>query len=281
MQALNHLDGLLLRDSKLLVKVSSSVQTRLDTYAEESKKRYADAASFLGNLIEAEPNRVDLWLLQANAYIGLGQPMKAAENFQLVDSMGGSTADSLGMLADIYVNEELFEVAAAAYLGALDLAGEAGVAKALRAAKVLAARSHLEGAVALLDRLEAQGGLATAERKDLLKLRARIAVAGGAGEEEARVLREIVELDPLDGEALILLGQHSQRGGDPEQAIFYFERAAGIEEFEADAKVRHAQALVAQGRYAEALPLLERSLALEPRTHVQEYLDQVQRVAKQ
>ncbi|MDF1799340.1 MAG: tetratricopeptide repeat protein [Planctomycetota bacterium] len=244
------------------------------------QERFADAASFLGQLIDAAPERVDLWLLQANAFIGLGQPMRAAENFELVDRLGGATADSLNMLGDIYVNEELLELATDAYLRALDAAGATGAGPSLRAAKVLAGRSFLEGAAVLLDRLEATGDLALGERKDLLKLRARIAVAEGAGEQEARVLREIVELDPLDGEALILLGQHSQRGGDLEQAIFYFERAEGLEAFEADARVRHAQALVAQGRYAEALPLLTRAQAIEPRAHVQEYLEQVQRVAQ-
>lgn len=242
------------------------------------QERFADAAAFLGNLIDDEPDRAELWLLQANAYIGLGQPLRAAENFELVDQLGASTADSLNMLADIYVNEELYEVASVAYARALELADRAGMDRALQAARVLAARSHLDGSIDLLDRLTAMGGLGVERRKDVLRLRARIAVAQGAGEDEAEILREIVTLDPLDGEALILLGQYHQRGGDTEQAIFYYERAAGLEAFEADAKVRHAQALVGAGRYAEALPLLERSLQVEPRTHVQEYLDQVKRM---
>ena len=117
------------------------------------------------------------------------------------------------------------------------------------------------------------------ESKDVLKLRARLAVAAGAGEEEARVLAEIVALDPLDGEALILLGQHSQRAGDPEKAVFYYERAASLEKFEADAKVRHAQLLVGQGKYAQALPLLRRAQALKPRDNIQLYLEQIERAA--
>ena len=113
----------------------------------------------------------------------------------------------------------------------------------------------------------------------MLRLRARIAVAQGAGEEEALVLKEILEIDPLDGDALILLGQHSRRSGDVEQAIFYFERAAGIEGFEAEALVRHAQAVVSQGNYSAALPLLRRAQQIDPRDNIQEYLEQVERVA--
>jgi tetratricopeptide (TPR) repeat protein len=114
----------------------------------------------------------------------------------------------------------------------------------------------------------------------VLKLKARLAVASGGGDSEVGVLEQIVELDPLDGEALILLGQHSSRHGAPEKAVFYFERAAGLEQFEADAKLRHAELLVNQGKYAEALPLLRRSHELKPRDYVEKYLEQVERVAK-
>ncbi len=80
---------------------------------------------------------------------------------------------------------------------------------------------------------------------------------GSGGEEEIRMLEEIVALDPLDGEALILLGQHC-----------------------ADALVRHAQLLVQQTKYAEALPLLRRAQDLKSREDVQKYLEQVERVAR-
>ncbi len=68
--------------------------------------------------------------------------------------------------------------------------------------------------------------------------------------------------------------------GDLEKAIFYYERAASIEKYEADAKLRHAQVLVNQSKYAEALPLLRRAQLLEPRENIQEFLEQVERIAK-
>ena len=94
------------------------------------------------------------------------------------------------------------------------------------------------------------------------------------------MLEQIVQLDPLDGDALLLLGQHHRNAGDDAKAISYFEQAASLEAFEADAKVRHAQLLVSQARYVEAVPLLERAQLLDPRDNVQEYLDQVEKFAK-
>jgi Flp pilus assembly protein TadD len=147
---------------------------------------------------------------------------------------------------------------------------------------VLTAHGALSQTQQLIERIEAVYGdqLDTGERKDLLKLRARLAVASGASDKEVRVLEQIVALDPLDGEALILLGQHSSRAGEIEKAIFYYERAASLEEFEADTQVRHAQLLVKTGQYEEALRLLRHAQQLQPRDNIQDYLEQVERVAK-
>jgi tetratricopeptide (TPR) repeat protein len=243
---------------------------------------YEQAVSLCANLIAENPNRADLWLLQANAYIGQNKPLKAAVNYEIVDRMGEATAASLNMLGDIYVNQELFGTAVASYVSALEKNPESSPDRALRAAKVLTSRGALNDTKQLIERIESLHGsnLDKMDRKDLLKLRARIAVAEGSGEEQIKVLEEIVALDPLDGEALILLGQHSARSNDFEKAIFYYERAENLEKYEADAKIRHAQLLVGQGKYTEALPLLRRAQDIKPRENVQKYLDQVERLAK-
>lgn len=246
------------------------------------QQRYGDAAAFFGSLIAENPDRPELWLAQGEAYARLGEPLKAAENFEMVDRLGGSTPDSLANLGDIYANQELFDLAVDAYLRALNGGSSAKVDRAIRAARFMCANGALAETRTLLDGIEhARGGeFDDATRKDVLRLRARVALAEGEGDEQAQILEEIVRLDPLDGDALILLGQHAGRNEDPDKAIFYFERAANIEGFEADAKVRHAQLLVGLGRYTEAIPLLRRAQELEPRDNVKEYLEQVERVAQ-
>ena len=120
-----------------------------------------------------------------------------------------------------------------------------------------------------------------AEHKKVLKLQARLAMAnGGGGDEAAAVLEELVKLDPLDGEALLLLGQHWTRKGEPDLAIFCFERAESLESFEVSAKLRHAQVLVGLSRYGDALPLLRRVQELKPRDDIARYIEQVERLSK-
>lgn len=246
------------------------------------QKRYAEAATVCGSLLEQDPNRADLWLLQANAFIGLGQPLRAAENFEVVDTLGAATFDTLTTLGDIYTNEQLYDLGVASYLRGLDLRPDGDIARILRATKLLSAQGAQVECQQLVDGIEARvgAGLGDTDRKELLKVRVLLASARGAGEEEAKALEEIVALDPLDGEALILLGQYCGRTGDFERGAFYFERAAGMETFEADAKVRHAQMLVGQQRYGEAVPLLKRAQVIRPRENIQQFLEQIERAAQ-
>lgn len=246
------------------------------------EERFAEAAELCAGLIAKNPERTDLMLLQASAFLGMKEPRRAAQNYEILARGGHATPEILYSLGDIYVNESLMDLAAGAYLRALELDPAQGASRAFRAAEALAARGALEPASQVLARMRSvfESRLDDAEKRRLLKLQARIEVAQGAGEKVVGVLEEIVSLDPLDGEALMLLGQYYGRSSQPEKASFYYERAASLESFEADAKVRLAQIFVGQGKYGEAVTLLKRSQELKPRDEVARYLDQVERVAR-
>jgi tetratricopeptide (TPR) repeat protein len=123
--------------------------------------------------------------------------------------------------------------------------------------------------------------LVEGDLRKVLKLEARLSMEDGSGGADAvQALEEILKLDPLDGDALMLLGQHYSRQNEPDRAIFYFERAGSLEAFEVKAKVRHAQVLVGMARYADAIPLLRRAQDLKPREDIARYLEQVERIAK-
>jgi len=245
------------------------------------QQRYADAAAMCGTMIAKSPARADLWLLQGNAWLGLGKPMEAAQNFEFVDTLGKSTPESLNILGDIYVNESYYDQAASAYARALEASGEKGVAKALRNAKVLVSRNANEEAGSLLEGLEDLGlqEFDAAQRKELLQLKARLAVATGATEQHVAILLEIVEQDPLDGGALILLGDHFASHEDPDRATVYYERAAGInEEYEATATDRQGRMLARMGEYQDALRLLRRSLELQENERLRAYVESIAKI---
>jgi tetratricopeptide (TPR) repeat protein len=246
------------------------------------QRDFGEAVVLLDELIQERPERVEFWLLQANAYIGLKEMLKAAENYEFVARTGKATLQSLSSLGDIYVNEGLFDLAGNAYQRAIEAQPEQAAPVAARAAEVLATRGAHAQAKAMTSLINERlaGQLTEEERRRLLKIEARVAVAQGEGATAATVLEQIVALDPLDGEALLLLGQHHARAGDPQRAIFYYERAESLDAFEANAKVRHAQLLVGLAKHQEAIPLLRRAHELNPRDDIARYLDQVERIAR-
>jgi len=247
------------------------------------QRLFAAAATLCRDLIERNAERADFWLLEANAYLGMQEPLRAAANYEYLAARDMASAQALNTLGDIYVNEGLTDLAAGAYLRALSADTEAAPERYLRNGDVLAARGAPAEAARLSAAVRKKFGetLGTEARKRLLKLDARIAAAQGkAVAEQIALLEEIIALDPLDGEALILLGRHYASTDNVEKAAYMFECAARLEKFEAEACLRHAQCLVRHERYEEAAQLLKRSVEVRPREDVRRYLEQVERVAK-
>jgi tetratricopeptide (TPR) repeat protein len=247
------------------------------------QQKYEDAAALLDVLIARYPDKAEFWLLQAHTFLGLKQPLKAAGNLEALDLLGKATVDSLDTLGDIYVSENLMDLASHAYQRGIDVDAKQPVARPLRSAELLASRGAMKQAraVAMHVRQVLQAQHDAAANHKLLKLEARLTMAEGIGDPEtAKVLEQVVAEDPLDGEALMLLAQDCAQHGEPDRAIFWYERAESLEAFEINARIKHAQVLVGMGRYTDAIPLLRRAQESRPRDDVARYLDQVERIAK-
>jgi len=245
--------------------------------------KFDDAAALLDVLITNYPDKADFWLLQAHTYLGMKQPMKAAMNLEAMDQLGKSTVDSLFTLGDIYLTESLPSLAYGAYARAVALKPEQPVARAMKSAEQLASRGGAAEARKLVESIRAAKGttLDEADTRKILKLDARLALAANAGgADAAATLEEVLKLDPLDGEALMLLAGHYASNGQPDKAMLYYERAAGIEQHAANARVRHAQIFVSQSRYPEAIQLLRQAQEIKPREDVARYLEQIERISK-
>lgn len=246
------------------------------------QEKYADAAALCNQLIAKDPENIQFWRLQANAYLGLEALLKAAQNYEYIRSMGEADVDSLNKLGDIYVKEKMLGTAAEAYSEALKKDSGQSPDTFIRNAKVLVNHGGFDEAHQLAQQIRetSSGRLSDGQKVELLRLEARITLDKGADERQSELLQEIVRIDPMDGEALILLGQYFARKNDPEKAVFYYERAEAIEAVEAKAKIRHAQLLVQESKYQEAVPLLESALRIEHRDEVEKYLNQVKAAAK-
>jgi len=249
------------------------------------QKKFNESISILDFLIKAKPEEASLWLVQANAYLGIGEAEKAAANYEIVTRLGKATGDTLNLLGDIYMNENMKELALEAYLSAMEKEPDQDISRPLRAAEVLVNRGALDEAELILVKIR-EDYTEVSNDVDLvmLKLQARIDIGKGENENAIATLEKIVEREPLDGEALILLGRFYSKGQglseDQKQdmiakASLIYDRAAKIRGYESRALLAHAQMLVGVGDYAGAVPLLERVIAIDSSDNKVRYLQQV------
>ena len=242
---------------------------------------YDYALALLDELIKEYPERDNLWSLQANIHIQREQPAKAALSLEMLRRAGKASPQSLYLLGDLYMAQESRDLALGAYLEAIDKDNGANPAKALRAAQILVSRSAWTEAGQMFAKIhQASTTLAGADELKLLKLESKAAMANGSGEKAIVTLEQIVQKDPLDGEALLLAGDYYSKNGQKEKAEFRYQTAAGISGFEAEAFVKHAQLLVQSQKYAQATELLKKAQKVKPRDNVQRYLEKVEQLAR-
>ena len=257
------------------------------------QQKAGEAAALIDELLKEHPDKIDLWSLQAVCFALNKQPLRAAENFEFLALMNKATAENLNMLGDIYLNEGIYPLSAKAYTGAMTATGASpSPEKSLLAAERLAQRAAYAQANELLAAVDKNfPQMDDAMHLRSLKTQARVAMAQEATEAAVGILKEIIDTNPMDGEALLLLadhyGKHPDDGGR-EQSIFYLERALKVSSIEADAGVRLAQALMAMSakdtdklqraeKVQRSIDLIKRSQELKPREAVGRYLADLER----
>lgn len=249
-----------------------------------AQSRYVEAAGLFGELIANDGAVADYWLFQANCFIALNQPLKAAYNYEIVRELGAARPATLFALGDIYLGRDLPETALAAYLEALAKDPAAGVKNAVRSAEVLAARRATEQAGRLLARIREVAGndLDAPQAVRVLRIESKLALAAGEDERAAGIMKELLAQDPDDGEITLLLARYYGRVDRIEEAELLFERAARMPKFEAEAHLRHAQMLAGPKlqRFDRAIEHLKRAQEYERKENVQRYLEALERRAQ-
>lgn len=240
-------------------------------------EKHGEAISLFDSLLKKEPDNVDLWLLQANAHIGKGDTIAAAQNLEMVRRMDQASIPTLSMLGDIYINNQMPSLALSAYLEAVQKAAGTPPPATIRAAKIFVQTGNYEEGEELINRIRsAASELKVEDELELLTLEARIARVDGDMERALKLLTQIVEQDALNGAALIELGNYYASQDDMARAVNRFEQAQLIDTFERPALIAHAQTLVQRGEYKTALPLLRRALELKPDEYLQNFTQRVE-----
>ena len=246
-------------------------------------ENYDEAAGLIAELISDDPQNYELYMHQANIALARERPLEAMTNLEIVRRMNKGTADSLFLLADIYANKGMYPLAISAYDDAMGLSGrKEDFAKTRRAMQAFIEFQAFEEAKQLSELVTRRIGsvLEKEQRLELLNLNAELELSLNNSEAAAATLEKIIEEDPMNGRALILLARHAWQKKDYEEADFLYERAENIEEVKAQALLQHGQMKVEQRDYAAAANLIRESLDLNYSPQVADYLRDVEEASR-
>ena len=239
-----------------------------------STNRFAEALALLDELLQRKPNDLFCHKARASALQGLGREEDAVIALETLRRMNQLDAAGTLSLGDLYHNLELHDLSLAAYQQALAKKEKLSLSRYARAAKVLINRGSFASAFNYLESIEKTfgKGYSSEDEHEIRMLQAEVCLATGKSKDAEKILEDLVQKHPLDGEALLLSAKLASENLDYAKAALRFERAARIPEFEVNSLIEHARMLVNTKDYQKASDLLERAQTLEPQPRVARYL---------
>ena len=239
------------------------------------------AESLFVGLLQQRPADAGLWIRQADVWLRSVDPEKAIANLEFAHRLKALSSKDVASLGHLYLEQGMPGLAMERYVVALEgggvidvldgleyLCGYRNFSKASQLATALQENKVIGEDLKLQARLERARALIELESED------------GDPAAGVKQIEALLERDPLDAEALLLLARYRERISERDEAMMLLERAAKIDAVRAEALLRHGRLLVEDREYSAGLKLIEASLALEPRADLEEYLSAVRRFAE-
>lgn len=241
--------------------------------------QYRQAAALFEELLAEQPTVADTWLLQANTYLQLERYDDAIANLEVVHGMGAGTRDSRFLLGNLYLRTENYCPALQAYQAGLSLPGELDVAQALKPFEYLIGRGLIEESHVYLQSIQQRlPDELSLEHADWLALaEAKIERRSEAPEAALALLKPVVERNPLQGEALLLIAEIEIEAERFESAAFYLERARSVPEKKVEALTAFGRLEVARVDFDAALKYLRIAQELAPQPRIARYIESIER----
>mgnify|MGYP001185901111 CR=1 FL=1 len=245
---------------------------------------FREAASIYQSLINEAPAETAVWLVQADTLINLDEPLRAAANLELVHRAGALDPAATLSLGHLYLQSDLPALAFDRYRTAIVATEPVALTRAVDALEMLINAADWnrskELATLIAESPAYRTGLApeTADKTLLSRLtrgRSLIELETGNGEAGAKLVEDWLAVEPLDGQALILLARFREEKGRREEAEMLLEQAERIPETAAAAHLAHGRLLVNESEYASAIEHLEKAYKLKPHESLAEYLEAV------
>ncbi|MEM9174736.1 MAG: tetratricopeptide repeat protein [Myxococcota bacterium] len=242
-------------------------------------EKFEESAALFSAFLEKHPDDAQAWKLQANAFLGLDEPLAAAVNLEAVRLLGRADAATLELLGDIYMSEGISDLAKEAYLEVIEIDEKgARFETAYRAAELLHRGQANADAAEMIDSIDRRYGerLSTDEALQLLTLDAKVERARGNDEAAAKLLESIIDRDGTRGDALLELAAYHRDQGNDQRALLILERAQKLEKYAYAALLQRAQFQVAAREYEQAARLLRQALRIRREPRIERYLARIE-----
>ncbi|MDC0598229.1 tetratricopeptide repeat protein [Gammaproteobacteria bacterium] len=226
-------------------------------YALVAGGNYEAAQALLEQLLENQPDNPDLWLQKSNIALNRDKTAMALAALEAAIRLGEDNPENVFLAGQLHLQT-----------GSLDRGVElleqglstmpSSYPELIQAIDWLISRDEIVYAERLLAIIERQpDSLDTATQSNLLSQQAKLASAEGDTETATSRLQNAINLNPVNGEALVLLAQIYSEAQNYGNAEVLYTRAETIDAYREQALLGHTQLAVVQQNYSKALELLE------------------------
>lgn len=257
-----------------------------------AQEKFAEAANLIGTLIEENANDKQLWLQQTNAYLAMDKKEEAAVNLEVLRLKGLADESNLNLLGNLYMDRNEPQLALYAYLAAMEKSEKLNIAQTLKSAKILSDYGYPDKADDFITEVRKKAGdsLSDADKLSLSLTEVSVAQAKKQPDRVEALLKQLLEMNPANGEVLLELARHkdllSREEADEEkraalvvEARTNYQLALRNESVAYPANLALGQMLVRERRYPEALPHLQAALELKKSDSLTQYVSRVVRAA--
>jgi tetratricopeptide (TPR) repeat protein len=236
-------------------------------------KQYPRAEMLVRNLIKDQPRQVRYWLTYANVLMATNRKLEAIALLEQTVALGFADQDELGVLADLYAGEKMIPEAVATYQKIRVSIPSLGEQKLLQLAQILIADSKWQQAQDVLATLEPQ--LSSNGKIAYMETKADLLAAQKKWPEARTELEALLQLAPLDGNALVGLGRAYAAQDDIPHATLVFETACQVPESTYRACIELANIEIKNRHFDKSVAYLEKALGIEKSQALEDYLTQI------
>jgi tetratricopeptide (TPR) repeat protein len=236
----------------------------------QESKQYARAEPLAKRLIQLKPQESTNWLLYANLLLSQGEKVKAVAVLETAASISTIDEDGLLLLGDLYAEQRFYPEATATYEKAMARDPKLGAKRAATYAQGLISEGRYDQADAILKSMEAS--LTPGSRTIWLETKIDLLAAREQWPEARTYIAELLKLDPLNGKALLRLGQIYRLQGDVARATFTFEQAYRLPGTAYPACLELSNLSLQSHNYDKSIEYIEKALTLQKSGALQDYL---------